>query len=146
MPCSEEELWQFLPAASPPPRLPCPSPSLPRPHHPSRCSPSSSHPSTGLPTRPAGVWNHFKGYFNCLCFPQHFLMEPVSSSYIKRKCASNLPLAQCKRKTSMIMCVKRIDFEDQSNSVALSSQRPGQSELRNPDVGPNFVADQIWIV
>ena len=62
-------------------------------------------------------WNHFKGYFNC--FPQHFLMEPVSSSYIKRKCASNLPLAQCKRKTSMIMCVKRIDFEDQSNSVVL---------------------------
>ena len=46
----------------------------------------------------------------------------------------------------MIMCVKRIDFEDQSNSVALSSQRPGQSELRNPDVGPNFVADQIWIL
>ena len=69
----------------------------------------------------------------------------------------------------MIMCVKRIDFEDQSNSVALSSQRPGQSELRNPDAGqvlrltcsskstwvgepnypdagPNFAADQIWIV
>ena len=33
--------------------------------------------------------------------------------------SSNLPLAQCKRKTSMIICVKRIDIEDQSNSVVL---------------------------
>ena len=52
----------------------------------------------------------------------------------------------------MIMCVKRIDFEDQSNSVVLF---PGLLfQVSDPDkvgcatlmLAPTFIADQIWIV